>query len=347
MRNGAQRDDEEWRDTKGKAGQDDFDRNDTDREPTDEEPAGAGAAAAVDSETQRLSDTFDLQAHRGGRGERTEESRRAFENALDQNVTTLEFDIVLSADGVPVVWHDPEIQEEKCTETEPVKKDDAQFPYVGKLVHDLDFEKLQTLNCNGALEDFPDAQHENDNRLLQLSDVLDIAEQDDDVRFNIETKIEAADPDKSASPQEFVDAIVPELQKRDLTDRATIQSFDWRSLPLVKEADSAIDTVMLYDDSTWKPDSEWTGNVDFDAVDGDITEAAEELDADVLSPDYQLVDDALLDDAHTNNLPVIPWTANDEEDLNRLIDAGVDGIITDYPTRLREILNERDIEFRD
>ena len=135
MRDGAQRADEEWHGTKGRHNRDD--------EPSDDhaaEAAGAGAgagAASTEATADRMTETFDLQAHRGGRGENTEESREAFQHALDMGVTTLEFDIVLSKDGVPVVWHDPDIKAEKCADTEPVAKDDPQFPYVGKAVHDL------------------------------------------------------------------------------------------------------------------------------------------------------------------------------------------------------------------
>lgn len=342
MRDGAQRADEEWHGTKGRHNRDD--------EPSDDhaaEAAGAGAgagAASTEATADRMTETFDLQAHRGGRGENTEESREAFQHALDMGVTTLEFDIVLSKDGVPVVWHDPDIKAEKCADTEPVAKDDPQFPYVGKAVHDLTFEQLQTLNCNKALADFPDAQHTEDNRLLQLGEVLDMAK-DHDVRFNIETKIEADDPAKSATPQEFVDAIVPELQERDLVERTTIQSFDWSSLPLVKKAEPKLDTVMLWSADTWTSGSPWTGKVDYDDVDGDIAKAAEKLDADMLSPEYSLVDAEMVNGAHEHNLPVMPWTANEPDDMNRLIDTGVDGVITDFPTALRDILNERGIDY--
>lgn len=294
---------------------------------------------------EMLGDTFDLQAHRGGRGEWTENSSGAFSEALMAGVTTLELDVVLSADGVPVVWHDPEIDPEKCEDTQPVTEGDEQFPYVGKLVHELTYEQLQTLNCNKQLEDFPDAEHPHANSLIRLEDVFDVAAGEPEVRFNIETKIEAEEPEKSASPQEFVDAIVPVLQERDVIDRATIQSFDWRSLPLVHEAEPKLMTVLLWDDTTWKPDSVWTGDVDFDAVDGDITQAAAQLNAGALSPEFELVDEDLVARAHASGLPVIPWTVNEAADMQKMIDLGVDGIITDYPTRLKGILDERGITY--
>lgn len=101
---------------------------------------------------------FDLQSHRGGRGEWTEESAAAFRNSLALGVTTLELDVVVSEDDVPVVWHDPEIQDDKCTDTAPATEGDPEYPYVGKLVKDLNFEQLQTLRCDLVLDGFPDAE---------------------------------------------------------------------------------------------------------------------------------------------------------------------------------------------
>lgn len=72
--------------------------------------------------------SFDLQAHRGGRGETTEESLRAFAKALELGVSTLELDIVISKDGKPMVWHDPVIDPAKCSDTGPVRPGDQQFP---------------------------------------------------------------------------------------------------------------------------------------------------------------------------------------------------------------------------
>jgi glycerophosphoryl diester phosphodiesterase len=62
---------------------------------------------------------FDLQAHRGGRGETTEESLRAFAKSLELGVSTLEFDIVITKDAQPLVWHDPKIEPTKCADTAP------------------------------------------------------------------------------------------------------------------------------------------------------------------------------------------------------------------------------------
>lgn len=288
------------------------------------------------SPVDNLPSTFDLQAHRGGRGEHTEESRAAFEHALDLGVTTLELDIHLSQDGVPVVWHDASVQADKCT-----------GDHVGQDVHDLTWEQLQTLNCGLPLPDYPDAVHAADNRMLQLADVFDIAERDPQVHFNIETKIEAENPERSAAPREYVDAILDAAQDAGTTDRIAVQSFDWSSLPLVRERAPQVPLIALWDGTTWNADSPYLGPIDYEEVGGDVLEAARRLGVEVLSPDYSYEDpDTFIDRAHAAGFRVVPWTINEVADMETYIDAGADGIITDYPTRLTGLLEERGIAFR-
>lgn len=286
---------------------------------------------------------FDLQSHRGGRGEWTEESGHAFEQSLKLDVTTLELDIVLAEDNTPVVWHDPSIQEDKCSDTEPATPNDPEFPYVGKLVHELNWDQLQTLNCDKKLSGFPDAEPVEGNKLLQLQDVFDIAAADPQVRFNIETKIEAENREDSATPEEFVNTIVSVIQQNNAVDRSAIQSFDWRSLPLAHQAAPELDIVALYDETTWKANSVWIDPINYDDVHGDVVAAAEQLGANVLSPNFKLVNQQNVQWAHQRGIQVIPWTVNESDDINRIIDTGVDGLITDYPTRATEILNSRGI----
>lgn len=302
----------------------------------------AGSLAEQDSEPADQPG-FDLQSHRGGRGEWTEQSATAFRESLKLDVTTLELDIVLSEDKKPVVWHDPKIQADKCDDTQPATADDPEFPYVGKLVHELNWEQLQTLDCDKVLAGYPDAQPVVGNKLIQLQDVFDIAKADPQVRFNIETKIEAENRADSATPEEFVNTIVPIVEANDAVQRTAIQSFDWRSLPLVREKNPALTTVALYDQTTWVADSPWTGAVNFNDVQGDIVAALQALQVDVASPAFKLVTQQNTEALQQAGFQVIPWTVNEASDIERMIDAGVDGLITDYPTRAKQILNQRGI----
>ncbi len=308
---------------------------------------------------RKLPETFDLEAHRGGRGENTEESRQAFEHALDLGVTTLELDVVMTKDGVPMVWHDPSIQPDKCSDTEPVQEGDPQFPYVGKLVKDLTWEQIQTLNCDKTLEDFPKATPAKGNKPLQLSDVFELAKRDPNVHFNIETKVEGEKREQSKEPMEFVDAILRDVRAAGVQDRVMIQSFDWRTLPMVRDAEPDMPLALLWDDTTWKQGTPWSGPVDYDAVGGDVVKAAQQLDAQVLSPGHAVPygsspEDAdykptftpeLVDKAHAAGLFAVPWTVNKETTMNEQIDAGVDGLISDYPTLLVSVLKSRGVSF--
>ncbi|MEE3752356.1 glycerophosphodiester phosphodiesterase [Mycobacterium intracellulare] len=270
---------------------------------------------------------FDLQAHRGGRGEATEQSLRAFARSLELGVTTLEFDIVLTRDRQPLVWHDPAIAAQKCSDTAPAFAGDPQYPYVGKLVHELTLAQLRTLDCGRRLDDFPHAEVVRGNKIATLPEVFALADsyRADAVRYNIETKVEADEPGASAEPQEFVDVILAAVRAAGKTERVEIQSFDWRTLPLVRRAEPSIPLVALYDEQT-------PGDPVIDAL---------AVGADTVSPDYRLVTgEPYVERAHALGLKVIPWTVDDADAMRRQIGYGVDGIITDYPTVLRGVLAE-------
>jgi glycerophosphoryl diester phosphodiesterase len=297
-------------------------------------PAPAAAAQAPG---------FDLQAHRGGRGETTEESLHAFAKSLELGVSTLELDIVITEDGQPLVWHDPTIDPEKCVDTTPVSAGDPQYPYVGKLVHELTLAQIETLDCGRRLAEFPRAEVVRGNKIATLPEVFALvdsyqAPNEAAVRYNIETKVEADNPRRSAEPQQFVDVILAAVRSAGKVDRVEIQSFDWRTLPMVRRAEPSIPLVALYNEETWVPDSPWLAGIDAVAA-GDPMIGALLVGANIVSPRYQLVTGKpYVDHAHALGLRVIPWTVNDADAMREQIGYGVDGIITDYPTVLRRVL---------
>jgi glycerophosphoryl diester phosphodiesterase len=275
---------------------------------------------------------FDLQAHRGGRGETTEESLRAFAKSLELGVSTLELDIGITKDGQPLVWHDPTIGADKCADTGPAFANDPAYPYVGKLVHGLTLVQIRTLDCGKRLAEFPDAEVVRGNKIAILPEVFALADSyRAGVRYNVETKVEADNPGASAGPQEYVDVILAAVRAAGKLDRVEIESFDWRTLPMVHRAEPSIPLVALYDEGTWAPDSPWLAGVNSAAV-GDPIIGAMLVGANILSPAYQQVDHAFVDRAHALGLQVIPWTVNDAPAIRQQIGYGVDGIITDFPT---------------
>ncbi|WP_232001846.1 MULTISPECIES: glycerophosphodiester phosphodiesterase [unclassified Mycobacterium] len=282
---------------------------------------------------------FDLQAHRGGRGETTEESLRAFTKSLELGVSTLELDINITRDGQPLVWHDPTIDAEKCADTGPAFAGDPQYPYVGKLVYELTLNQIRTLDCGRRLAEFPDAEVVRGNKIAVLAEVFALADSyHAAVRYNVETKVAADKPGTSADPQQFVDVILAAVRSAGKVGRVEIQSFDWRTLPMVRREEPSIPLVALYNEDTWVPDSPWLAGANATAI-GDPMIGAKLVGADIISPRYQLVaGQPYVDRAHALGLKVIPWTVDDAAAMREQIADGVDGIITDYPTRLRGVL---------
>src|SRR6202044_992438 len=122
---------------------------------------------------------------------------------------------------------------------------------------------------------------------------------------------EADEPEISAQPGQFVDVILAAVRSAGKVDRVEIQSFDWRTLPMVHRAEPSIPLVALYNEETWAPDSPWLAGINA-AVVGDPLIGGTMVGANAVSSRYQLVTGKpYVDRAHSLGLRVIPWTVND------------------------------------
>jgi glycerophosphoryl diester phosphodiesterase len=304
---------------------------------------------------------FDVQAHRGGLGLVTESTLEAFANALELGVTTLELDVQITADGEAVVTHDRRVSAQKCRDTAPAFPGDPQFPYVGDFIKDLTLEQVWTLDCGTLLPDHPNAEVVEGARIPLLSEVLALVNcyKANQVWLNIETKVEAGAPHETADRQLFVDITLREVREAGLLNRVTIQSFDWGTLMAIREAEPRVPIVALTNGDflqVGQPGaSPWLGGIDIDDFGGSLVAAAASFGADAISPvhgnpqngkvgDPNYVPYTTLElvaEAHEAGMAIVPWTIDDPATMESLIDAGVDGIITNYPDRLRAILAER------
>lgn len=308
----------------------------------------SNAAATAAIKTNERNGSFDLQSHRGGRGEWTEESLAAFANSLKLGVTTLELDTHLTSDGKVIVWHDDTIQADKCRDTAPATPGDTQYPYVGDRVAELSLTQVKTLDCGFTqLKGYPEQDVIKGNRIAELKDVFGLVRDADakKVLFNIETKVE----DGRSGGEGMValtKAVVTEIYTAGMAGRSTVQSFDWSSLNLTKKIAPQLPLVALSSGDAWlevgKPGaSPNLGGIDIDTYGGSLAKAAAAQGYDAISPTFRSVTPGMIAEAHELGLPVVPWTVNTTADMNRLMDLGVDGIISDYPTRLRTVMEER------
>ena len=292
---------------------------------------------------------FDLQSHRGGRGEHTEESLAAFAASLSSGVSTLELDTHLTRDDAVVVWHDDVLTESKCRDTDAAFRNDPAFPYAGSRVRELTLAQIQTLDCGyQQLPGYPEQRNVPGTTIAELADVFALVEahRADTVQLNIETKIETPGPTGANEMAALTRAVVAEIAASGHADRVTLQSFDWASLNLVRQIAPELRLVALAQGDDWleldQPGaSVHLGGIDIDDYDGSVANAAAAAGYDALSPIFDTVTPELVADAHAAGLPVIPWTVSEAALMHTLIDLGVDGIITDYPTRLRAVLGER------
>lgn len=307
-------------------------------------PATADAAPAP---------TFDSQAHRGGRGLVVENTLPAFAHALEIGVTTLEMDIAITKDGREVVTHDSRVDGAKCADTAPVSSGDPQYPYVGKLIKDLTFDQVRTLDCGSAAQaDFPGQRTAPGAKMPTLAEVFDLARKRGatGISFSIELKTNPAGSDTRPAA-DFVSRALGEIAGSGFAANVKIQSFDWGALQLVHRADPAIPLYALTDPTKVYPFSPWLGGLHPLAYGGSLVRTAKSFGAAAISPmeslppdgsvQIPLVGASMVQEAHANGMLVVPWTPNDAATMRALIDKGVDGIITDYPDRLRDVLRER------
>lgn len=305
---------------------------------------------------------LDLQAHRGGIGMTTESTLEGFAKALELGVSTLEFDTQVTADHAVVVTHDRQISAAKCRDTGPAFPGDPEYPYVGNYITDLTLAQVQTVECGyEALAAYPD-QEVVTGPMVELHEVFDLvrAYRAHDVMLNIETKVEAAAPDETAPRDVFVREVVGEIRAAGMRRQVTIQSFDWGALRAVHALEPRLPLVALTNIDfleVGQPGaSVWLGGIDADDYGGDLVAAADAIPGvTAVSPvqgtpqggaigDDDFVpypDEDMVADAHARRMRVIPWTVNDPSTMGYLIDIGVDGIITDYPDRLRAVMAER------
>nr|WP_256354530.1 glycerophosphodiester phosphodiesterase [Variovorax sp. dw_308] len=290
---------------------------------------------------------FDLQAHRGGRGLAPENTLAAFRNAMRLGVTTLELDIGLTADNVVVISHDTALNPDHTRDAQG-----AWLPAVGPAIRTMTLAQVQGYDVGRLNPDssygkpFATQQPSDGERIPTLAALFSMARErgDERIRFNIETKVDPTRPEDTAAPEPMLRALLAEIDKAGMASRVTIQSFDWRTLALVGQLAPDLPRAYLSTARTLR-DSRWTLGLDaasFGSTPLLVQAASAGGKAPVIwSPAFNDLTSAQVRQAHALRMTVLPWTVNQRADMLRLLDMGVDGIITDFPDVLADVLRER------
>jgi glycerophosphoryl diester phosphodiesterase len=295
---------------------------------------------------------FDIEAHRGGRALFPENTLPSFANALTMGVDTLELDIGVTQDGAIVVSHERGLNPDLARDAAGVYVPPPIVPFVRLKLEDVKKYDVGQIRAGSAYAaQFPEQHAVPGTRIPTLAEVVALVRRSGDthVRLNIETKIDPGHPDESPDPQRFVGLLLDFLRQEKFSDRVMVQSFDWRTLQLVERLAPEIPTVYLTVQAGSSPTvfldkpSRWTAG--FDPVDHgkSLPRAIKDAGGAIWSPYFGDVTAALVSESHDLGLSVVVWTVNKPADIARMIDIGVDGIISDHPDLLRRIAGEKGI----
>lgn len=289
---------------------------------------------------------FDLQSHRGTRGNMPENTLPAFERGLAIGISTLELDIGITSDGVAVIHHDRALN--------PNTTRDAKGDWLsatGPLIRSLTLAQLQAYDV-GRLKpgtayarEFDRQQAVDGTRIPTLAALFRRVKElgANDVQFDMETKISPSSPGDTLPPDEFVKVLLAVIREHGMESRVMVQSFDWRTLVLVQQQEPRIRTVYL---TVQNPRSNtvasgaWTAGFTL-AQHGNAPRMVKAAGGPIWSPNFNDLTPELLKEAQALGLKVIPWTVNEPADIERIVAMGVDGIISDYADRVREVMQKR------
>jgi glycerophosphoryl diester phosphodiesterase len=247
---------------------------------------------------------FVVHGHRGAMALRPENTMPSFEEAIRGGADFIEMDVFPSRDNVLVISHDPTINLEHC-----------EGPGGKQVIHELTVAELRLYDCGSkALKSFPRQQAVPGTRIPTLDEVLNLANSST-VGFNIEIKSSEKWPATyTLPPADLAKMVVDTVRRRKLEKRVFIQSFDFRVVKAVRSLAPDLVVAALYGPG-----------------DRGFADIARETGVRIVTPNYQLVTPEKLKEAHAAGVQVIPWTVDRTEDWDRLIDMGVDGIITNDP----------------
>ena len=269
---------------------------------------------------------LDIQGHRGARGMMPENTIPAFIYALDQGVTTLELDVVISKDGKVVVSHEPWISHDICLTPDSLSIAKSQEKDYN--IYQLTYEEIKKFDC-GSLGNkrFEDQQQMVVSKPL-LSDVIKAVEwhiksyTKYEVDYNIELKSSPQGDNKyHPTPEQFSDIVYDLIDQYLPSNRIVIQSFDFRILRYWNKKYPQIRLAALIENI--KSVKSNLNSLGFEPA--------------IYSPYYKLLSKAKIEELHKKAIKVIPWTVNNAQEMQQLVAWGVDGIITDYPNRAKEL----------
>lgn len=311
-----------------------------------------------------MADRFDLQGHRGARGLKPENTLPGFEVAIDLEATSIETDVLLTRDAVPILFHSPRVTDQLCRRTPSCP---PPYPCHRPLVSSLTLAQMRNFRaeCNPDPRRFPDQ----DTSVTPVAELFAAArgihpyappslddlfafvaayagefgtragktpeqrERAQRLRFDLELKRVPYHPEQvgdefdGEAPGLLEQRVVEVVRAAGVVDRTAVRSFDHRSVRSVRQLEPGLEGGILV--AAMAPVNP--------------ADLVRQADAQVYLPLYEYLDAEMVRRLHDAGARVVPWTVNECEDWDRLLNWGVDGIATDFPDALALHLRARGV----
>ncbi len=272
---------------------------------------------------QETEANIDWQGHRGARAVYPENTIPAFKYALETGVKTLEMDVVITADSMVVLSHEPYMSAEICFHSHAGSFDEEQARAFN--IYQMTYEQVKQFDCGSKNHPrFPGQKKVKVHKpllaqVIMTAEAMAIQQKRALPYYNIEIK-SRSEWDTVYHPEipAYADLVIEVIKAYQVNERSYIQSFDKRALRYIHQSYPDIKLVLLVED---KPDFR-----------AEIEELG--FEPEVYSCYYPLVNEEMVFYCREKGIKLIPWTVNQEEDISALIKMGVDGIITDDPILL-------------
>ncbi len=272
--------------------------------------------------------TFSFQGHRGCRGLFPENTIPGMIEALKLGVNTLEMDAVVSQDSQIIVSHDPFFNHEiTLTPSNDTILENQEKKFN---IYKMTYNEIKDFDVGSKPHPrFADQKKIKVSKPL-LCNLIDSTENFiynnnlKNIYYNIETKcLPSTDNIFHPNPEIFSDLLMNVVINKKIEKRTIIQSFDPRTLRYIHKKYPNQKTALLIEDDDHRNLQWQLNNLGFNPS--------------IYSPHFSLVTRELIDECHRLNIQVIPWTINDIKEMRRLINLGVDGLISDFPNLYKHI----------
>ena len=292
-----------------------------------------------------------IYGHRGARGVLPENTIKSFKYLFENGISAYETDIVLSKDLIPVINHDFRLNPTLTKDSEGnwITNDDIK-------IYDLTYEQLSKFTIGSINKQskygrkFNNQKNLPQQKIPKLSKLLDLTSKNlsDNLVINLEIKSTPIEKNLTPNPDKMVKLIMDDVNRFELNNKIIFSSFDWRILNEIKETYPKMSRAYLTSEKKGKiyDKSPWLNFMPlYDSDVNELPRLIKTLGGKAWHPKHIDINRDVVRISHEVGLPVNVWTVNEEFEMLRMIDYGVNGIITDYPLRLIELCERKNIKW--